>query len=84
VDFDIPLRYQKTADGQRYLLADRIQRSGEEVEKRLIIFSTDEQLRLLFTSSHILMDGTFDSSPSYFEQVFSIHGLKNQQSELLL
>jgi len=42
VDFDIPLRYQKTADGQRYLLADRIQRSGEEVEKRLIIFSSQK------------------------------------------
>ncbi|CAF0856064.1 unnamed protein product [Rotaria sordida] len=80
VDFNIPSRYQKTTDGERYLLADRIQPGGEKVEKRLIIFSTDEQLRLLFTSPHIMMDGTFDSCPPYFEQVFSIHGIKNKQS----
>ncbi|CAF3228537.1 unnamed protein product [Rotaria sp. Silwood2] len=80
MDFDIPSRYQKTTDGQRYLLADRIQPGGEKVEKRLIIFSTDEQLRLLFTSSHIMMDGTFDSCPPHFEQILSIHGIKNEQS----
>ncbi len=77
MDFDIPKCYQETVGGERYLLADRIQRVDGEVGKRLIIFATDEQLRILFTSSHILMDGTFDSAPPHFEQIYSIHGIEN-------
>jgi len=48
--FDIPSRYQETTNGDRYLLADRIQIVNQNVEKRLIIFATDERLRLLFTA----------------------------------
>lgn len=84
MNFDIPLHYQKATDGQRYLLSDRIQRVDKNVGKRLIVFATDEQLRLLFTSPHIMMDGTFDSCPPHFNQIYSIHGIKNEQSKLLL
>ncbi|CAM4834901.1 unnamed protein product [Rotaria magnacalcarata] len=80
MDFDIPSRYRKTADGERYLLSDRIHYVGGKDDKRIIIFASDEQLRLLFTSSHIMMDGTFDSCPPHFEQIYSIHGIKNEQS----
>jgi hypothetical protein len=83
MNFDIPLRYQKTANGERFLLADKIQSVDRKVQKRIIVFSTDEQLRLLFTSSHIMMDGTFDSCPPHFDQIYSIHGIKNDQSQLI-
>jgi hypothetical protein len=83
MDFDIPSRYRKTTNDARYLLADRIQHVNGDPEKRIIIYATDEQLRLLFTSSHIMMDGTFDSCPPYFHQIYSIHAMKNDQSELL-
>ncbi len=83
MDFDISSRYKKTTDGQRYLLADKVQRVDGTVEKRIIVYATDEQLRLLFTSSHIMMDGTFDSCPPHFDQLYSIHCMKNNQSKLL-
>jgi hypothetical protein len=84
IDFDIPSRYKKTSDGQRYLLSDKTQSINGNVEKRIIVYATDEQLRLLFTSSHIMMDGTFDSCPPHFDQLYSIHAIKNNQSKLLL
>ena len=79
-DFNIASRYQRTTNGERYLLADRIQPTTGNVQKRVIVFATDEQLRYLFTSSHILMDGTFDACPSHFEQIYSIHGINDVQS----
>ena len=84
MDFDIPPKYKKTANGERYLLADRVQRCGGVVQNRIIVFATDEQLRTLFTCSHIMMDGTFDSSPAEFDQIYSVHGVKNDQSSLFL
>ena len=82
MDFNIPSRYQKTNNDDRYLLVDRIQRLDGVPQKRIIIYATDEQLRLLFTSPHIMMDGTFDSCQPHFDQVYSIHAMKNDQSEL--
>jgi hypothetical protein len=84
MNFDIPSRYKKTTGGERYLLPDKIQRINGNVEKRIIVYATDEQLRLLFTSTHIMMDGTFDSSPPHFDQIYSLHAIKNAQSKLLL
>ncbi len=84
IDFDIPSKYQRTTTGERFLLADRVQRYENKVEQRILVFATDDQLHTLFTSSHILMDGTYDSSPSYFHQIYSIHALKNDQSKLFL
>lgn len=81
VDFDIPSKYKKTSNNERYLLADRVQRRDGEVVNRVIVFATDEQLRTLFTSSHIMMDGTFDSCPAHFDQVYSIHAIKNDHSK---
>ncbi len=31
-----------------------------------------------------MMDGTFDSCPSHFDQIYSIHGIKNNHSEFIL
>ena len=84
VDFDIPSRYKKSINGKRYLLADRIKLFNGDTEQRIIVFATDEQLRLLFTSSHVMMDGTFDTCPPHFHQVYSIHAMKNDQSSSLV
>lgn len=84
IDFDIPLKYKKTINGERYLLADRVQRCEGEVVQRVIVFSTDEQLRTLFTSQHVMMDGTFHSCPRDFEQIYSIHAITNDQSNFFL
>lgn len=81
MDFDIPAKYTRTINDQRFLLADRIRLVNKETVTRIIIFATDEQLRILFTSPHILMDGTFDSAPSHFNQIYSIHAVQNDQSK---
>jgi hypothetical protein len=83
IDFDIPSSYKKSIDGKRYLLTDRVKLVNVITEHRIIVFATDEQLRLLFTSAHVMMDGTFSTCPPHFHQVYSIHGLKNDQSSLL-
>ncbi|CAF1311366.1 unnamed protein product [Adineta ricciae] len=80
MDGDIPLYYKKTTDGQRYLFADKVQRIDGDISKRIIVYANDEQLRTLFTSLHIMMDGTFDSCPPHFDQIYSIHCLKNNQT----
>ena len=80
---NLPLRYRTTNDDQRYLLCDRIQRVDGVVDKRIIVYATDEQPRLLFTSPHIMMDDTFDTCPPHFDQIYSIHALKGNQSKLL-
>ena len=73
--FEIPEFYSKTLKGLRFLCID------ETIKRktRMLVFSSDEQLKLLFSSSTILMDGTFSSSPSIFDQVYCIHAIKFEQ-----
>jgi hypothetical protein len=81
IDFYISRMYKVAVDGERYLPADHVWRANEDISKRIVIFATDEQLQFLFKCTHILMDGTFSTSPKYFKQVYTIHGLKHGQSE---
>jgi hypothetical protein len=48
------------------------------------MFSTDEQLITLFKAKQIMMDRTFDSCPPYFEQVYTLHGIKHGKSIFFL
>ncbi|CAF1931047.1 unnamed protein product [Rotaria magnacalcarata] len=42
-------------------------------QDRILIFASDQQLKLLYESSTIFMDGTFDIAPAPFKQVYLIH-----------
>ena len=42
-------------------------------KERVLLFSSGEQLNLLFSSYVIFMDGTSNTAPSNFDQVFWIH-----------
>eukprot|EP00116_Pleurobrachia_bachei_P004080 sb/3464342/ len=69
---DIPLPHQmaKTVDteGNRFLLQDTVtSRSG----KRVLVFATDRSLEHL-TDSPSFLDGTFQTAPQGFEQVFIV------------
>jgi hypothetical protein len=75
--FDIPNLYAQTIGGDRFLICDKMHRN-----KRMLIFATDDQLRILFKAKHILMDGTFSSCPPYFDQIYTLHAIKYEQSEL--
>ncbi|CAF2085196.1 unnamed protein product [Rotaria magnacalcarata] len=74
-DFYIPLLYSTTIDSRRFLLSDIT-----NYQKRTIIFSTDKQLTTLFKAKQIMMDGTFDAAPPHFEQVYTVHGIKDGKS----
>ncbi|CAF4340278.1 unnamed protein product, partial [Rotaria magnacalcarata] len=73
--FDIPEVYSKTLKNEPFLCIDKFIRR----KTRLLVFTSREQLTLLFESSIIFMDGTFSASPSIFDQVYSLHGIKYQQ-----
>ena len=40
------------------------------------MFSMERNLKFFATYKVLLMDGTFDSSSSLFQQVFILHGMK--------
>ncbi|CAF4583089.1 unnamed protein product, partial [Rotaria sp. Silwood2] len=49
--FNVPDAYSITTNGASFLFSDTIVR-----KKRVILFATDEQLRMLFSATHIMMD----------------------------
>ena len=73
-DLQIPLEYTQYEKHPRvfenFLLFDSGPPSGDD---RFLIFSTERNLDLL-RSSEWLMDGTFDTAPPLFTQIYSIHG----------
>ncbi|CAF1539602.1 unnamed protein product, partial [Rotaria sordida] len=71
--FDIPELYQQTLSSKRFLLIDLFTKRGKD---RILVFSSDQQLELLFKSDTIFMDGTFDTTPAHFKQVYLIHAHK--------
>lgn len=72
--FEISTSYQ-----ERFLLMDFFLKRGTE---RVIVYATDVQLKLLFNSEMIFVDGTFSTAPSGFDQVFLIHVQQFGQGEL--
>jgi hypothetical protein len=69
--FDIPDDYKTTIDGKRFLLADETVVRRE----RILMYSSDHQLDVLFNSPIIYMDGTFSKSPAHFSQIYIIHAI---------
>jgi len=70
--FDIPPGYQTTASGETFLICDKM----ISRKKRMLIFSSPKQLQLLFEGSMVFLDGTFQATPPFFDQIFTIHCLK--------
>ncbi|CAF4286796.1 unnamed protein product, partial [Rotaria sordida] len=68
--FEISTAYQQTLSNKRFLLMDYYLKRAKE---RVVIFSSDQQLNLLFSSDVIFIDGTFSTAPENFDQVFLIH-----------
>lgn len=60
----------KTTRGEDFLLVN-------DFSKNIVIFSCKSNLRFLCDAGLLYMDGTFEYCTKYFEQMFTIHGLKN-------
>jgi hypothetical protein len=69
-DLVITAPYNTTLRGDPFLLYD----SGQEDADRLLIFTTDENLRVLAMCDQVFSDGTFKTVPEAFAQLFGIHG----------
>ncbi|CAF3714124.1 unnamed protein product [Rotaria socialis] len=74
--FDIPTLYNHKINVERFLLYNKMRRN-----KRILIFATDDQLGVLFKAKQVLMDGTSSSCPLFFEQAYTLHAVKFEQSE---
>lgn len=68
-DVTLDGKWTETTAGDKFLLAD----DGEE--NRIIVFATLENLMELSRADIWYVDGTFYSSPSYFYQMYTIHGM---------
>ncbi|XP_043267660.1 uncharacterized protein [Venturia canescens] len=67
-DFILPQYFCETEKKADFLLYDK-----GAVENRMLIFGTQENLQLLASAEHWYADGTFDSCPSIFAQLYTIH-----------
>ena len=43
--------------------------------RRSFLFGTSDNLLILEQSEHFVVDGTFESAPNLFTQLFTVHGL---------
>lgn len=75
IDLIIQEKFNVTLQGDPFLLYD----SGP-TETRILIFSTQRNLHFLAQSDMWFVDGTFKTVPLIFNQLFTIHGVKEKQS----
>ncbi|KAL4085461.1 hypothetical protein QTP88_027319 [Uroleucon formosanum] len=73
-DLIVSGEYSVTNKGDMFLFYD------SKIQKRILIFSTLENLNMLKECSSWFGDGTFRSVPTLFSQLYTIHGTKNKQS----
>ena len=73
-DVDLQGPWSQTHDGKRCLLF-----SGGDADK-MVVFSTEDQLRLLQEADTIYMDGTFTCCPQLWNQLYSLHARKDDQT----
>ena len=64
--------WARTASGKSFLLAED---GGEE---KIVIFSSEDDLRRLAEAECLYVDGTFHICPSIFYQVFTVHAVVNR------
>ena len=72
-DVAIPSELQLTLQGEKFLAYD----SGSDDRKRLLIFSTEQNLDLVKSTAQWHADGTFKCCPALFYQLYTVHGVLN-------
>ncbi len=63
-DVSLSTRFTKTRSGEDFLLVD------DGVDDKIMIFATEENLKLMCDAEAFYIDGTFSTCPSFY-QVFS-------------
>lgn len=62
----------KTSRGENFLMLN-------SREEKMIIFSCATNIRFLCSCNSIYMDGTFRYAAKFFQQLYTLHGLKNNR-----
>ena len=65
----LPQQFSTTNGGAQFLLWD----SGDQ--DRILMFVTQEKMRVLEDNDHWFVDGTFDAAPLIYGQLFTVHAL---------
>lgn len=75
-DLVIPDDYKITQRNEDFL----VQNSMDDDGHRLLIFTTKRNLRVLSRCEHWLCDGTFQTVPLVFFQLYTVHGLHDTKT----
>ena len=68
----LPPDYIKFTKGDCFLLWDSTFRNDL---RRSLMFGTPENINILATADHVIIDGTFKTSPQLFHQMVTVHGI---------
>ena len=71
-DISIPHEYKTSLAEENMLLWDSTY-SAER--RRSFLFGTIDNVDMLATAEHLIIDGTFKTSPNLFTQLFTVHGV---------
>lgn len=61
--------FSKTLNGRNFLLPNAIEKG-----KRILIFSTTNNLTSLSQTEKVILDGTFAMTSKGFQEIFTVHG----------
>ena len=68
-EIDIPDEYRFTYKNEKFYYDD----SGANDQERILVFTTEANIKLLEKNRVWYCDGTFDITPTLFTQLYSIH-----------
>ncbi|XP_063682933.1 uncharacterized protein LOC134817602 [Bolinopsis microptera] len=71
-DLVIPPNYLTSPGGDTMLLWDS---SYDTDTRRSILLGTADNINIIYQSDHLVVDGTFKTSPDLFTQLFTVHAL---------
>jgi hypothetical protein len=83
ISFHIPAEFSTTTDDKPFILLDH---SYAKRTKRILMFSSEKQFKVMCDSSALYMDGTFAVTPRQFKQTYIIqaHDIESKQGKFLL
>jgi hypothetical protein len=83
INFHIPAEFSNTTDDKPFILLDHLYAKRT---KRILMYSSEEQFRVMCESSSLYMDGTFAVTPRQFKQTYIIQAqdIESKQGKFLL
>ncbi|CAF4139513.1 unnamed protein product [Rotaria sordida] len=80
INFPIPVEFSTTTDDEPFILLDH---SYAKQTKRILMFSSKKQFKVMCESSSLYMDGTFAITPRLFKQTYIIQAHDIQSKNVL-